>query len=168
MRSSVFPVVLGLILGGCVPSADKKEAMEGVLSQRLTAKALLGNPRNLPQFQTNSVAFLQALKAIDATRCPKDFREAWSDYVAIVQRSASRFLSLLATNAAAPANAPATATNPPASPGPAAVPPEAGSSNRTERLAELDRQILVFQGDIDKAWMDLKRVAKRYGIEAER
>jgi hypothetical protein len=166
----VFTAVFCLILGGCAPSAEQKQAMEGVLKQRLEAKALFGSPRNPAQFETNSLAFVQALKAINTSRCPADFREAWSDYVVIVQRSSSRFLSLVATNTtmAGGAHAPAGATNPPASPTPAPPPPAGGNSNKAEHIAELERRIQVFQKDIDVAWKALQQVSQRHGIKPER
>ena len=163
-------MVLCLLLGGCAPSAEKKQAMKSVLSQRLAAKSLFGSPRNPGQFETNSMAFVQALKAIDTSRCPTDFREAWSDYVTMVQRSSSRFLSLLATNAGVVGGvtSPAGATNAPTSSTPPPTAPETVASNKAERIAELERHIQTFQHDIDVAWKELNRVANRYGIEPER
>ena len=173
MTNRVVPVFLCLVICGCGPSAsEKKQAIESVLSQRLAAKALFGTPRNPQQYQTNSVAFLQALKAIDASRCPSDFRETWSDYVAIVERSSARFVSLVTTNLAVvtDAGAGAVSTN---APGATGAPPllllaEPAASNKATRLAQLERQILVFQQDIDKAWADLQITAGRHGVAAER
>jgi hypothetical protein len=172
MTSKVFPVVLCLALGACAPSAEQKKSVEAVLKERLAAKALFGAPRNPQQFQTNSLAFVQALKTINASRCPADFREAWSDYVAIVERSSARFLSLVTTNSpgAGSASVPAVSTNlpVPASPTPALLLRETAPSNNAERLAELERRILAFQRDIDIAWTALKRAANRCGVEPER
>jgi hypothetical protein len=173
MTNRVLPVLLCLVFFGCGPSAsEKKKTIESVLSQRLAAKALFGTPRNPQQYQTNSVAFLQALKAIDASQCPADFREAWSDYVAIVERSSARFIGLITTNLTATTDAgvSAVSTNSPdaASPSPSLLLTEPAASNKTARLAQLERQILVYQQDIDKAWADLQIAAGRHGVKAER
>ena len=172
MTSKVFPLVLCLAVSGCGPSVEQKTAVEAVLSQRLAAKALFGAPANPRQFQTNSIAFLQALKSIDTSRCPADFREAWSDYLAIVERSSARFLSLVTTNALAggDGSAPPLSASPPnpTSPAPALALRPGPPTNRAERVAELERRIVLFQRDIDNAWAGLKQAANRYGVEPER
>ncbi len=178
MTKEVLPGLLCLALLGCGPGRDETQAVAAVMAQRLAAKPLFGDPRNPAQFQTNSLAFLQALKAINTSQCPADFREAWSDYVTIVERSSARFLTLV-TNTVTPASgAPAApaSTNPPApansSASTSSVPvlhsPRGLSPEQAERIAQMEGRIAVFQNDIDKAWADLRRAANRYGVEPQR
>ena len=73
-----------LFLTGCT---DYKTPISSVMQQRASARqaALMTNTvpfhPNMFRVTWSDQKFLAALQKIDVTKCPKDFRAAWMDYV---------------------------------------------------------------------------------------
>jgi hypothetical protein len=101
--------------------------------------------------------YFNSLESIDVTKCPKDFRDAWLDYVAAWERNINYNLHTAAEDAAAAGQVDVSAN---ASIG--STTGVGGSFNGQQGGKELENRLL--QRDNNEKWLVCKQIATDYGV----
>ena len=98
MHTKYLPLLaLIIFLPGCASTEHKdQQAIAQVIAQRhiLHKEFLEFNTkgRHPKDIQANAKKYLEGIRKIDATHCPKDFRSVWIDYVQTWERKENQTL----------------------------------------------------------------------------